>query len=326
MTHAARILADSISPDGVRLTTLEVTLPRIVLAEFNTHRIIRSSEDVDNCNDFGSVFSRNSASSRAIPVEKMIRMVQENPYVPGTWGQNQKGMQAGEDLTGQDAEQARLEWLLARDHAVTRAKALLELGVHKQLTNRLLEPFMWHTLIASATEWSNWDHLRRDEKAHPEIKRAADLMFEAREASTPERLDYGDWHLPLIGPEDYDLAFESGLVQKADDSDKLTHAIMVPVSVGRCARVSYLTHDGKRDFDADIRLHDDLLANGHMSPFEHVARPATSDDVVEPGAMISGVVAALRYTPADLWFGNFRGWVQYRKTIPYEHDIKSVPR
>ena len=118
--HSARILADSISEHGHRLTTFELCFPRIVLAEHNTHR----------------QFSRNSASSRAIPIERMLRMVQDNPYVPSHWGKNQKGMQAAEEILGADAISCEEEWLRARDQAVDAVKCLLELGLHKQTTNR----------------------------------------------------------------------------------------------------------------------------------------------------------------------------------------------
>jgi thymidylate synthase ThyX len=295
MTHAAKVLADSISPDGVRLTTLEVTFPRIVLAEYNTHR----------------AFSRNSASSRAIPTEKMLRMVQDNPYVPTHWGKNQKGMQAEEEVTESDARWAETEWRAARDRAVESAQALLGIGIHKQITNRLLEPFMWHTCITTSTEWANWDHLRRNEMAHPEIRLAAERMHEAMEASTPKLINYGAWHLPLL-PE-----FEEVHVDNSID--------WVKVSVARCARVSYLTHEGKRDIQADLDLYDRLLTSGHMSPFEHVARPMSDDDLFLRGGIAGSVMDEPEdgYSMARLiyWCGNFRGWVQLRKTIPNEHDI-----
>jgi thymidylate synthase ThyX len=296
MSFAARILADSISPHGHRLTTLEVTFPRIVLAEFNTHR----------------VFSRNSASSRAIPVAKQIARVLDDPYVPEAFGANQPGMQAAAPLTGEKHAVARQEWLRARDRAVAHALRLIShpelcspeadapalraalaemlarpvderwLNVHKQLANRLLEPFMWHTLIVSATEWDNFFHLRAHPDAQPEIRRVAELMRAAVAASAPEEVAEGDWHLPLIFAGDADLAL----------------ADRVRVSVGRCARVSYLTHDGRRDPSADLALCERLLASGHLSPFEHVARP-------EPGGE---------------WCGNFRGWHQFRKDLLGESD------
>jgi len=301
MTHSAKILAHSISPDGVPLATMEVVFPRIVLAEFNTHRM----------------FSRNSASSRAIPVEKMISMVQEHPYIPTHWGRNQKGMQAEREVDEFDARRARDAWLHARDWAVNGVSSLMSLDIHKQITNRLLEPFMWHTVIVTATEWENFFNLRCHPAAHPEIRKVAELMRDALAASTPVELKYGEWHLPLIDERDiaeaFKLAREMNLPEEGLPA-RVEHSILVPVSVGRCARVSYLTHDGKRDHDADIKLHDDLLKNGHMSPFEHVARP------------ITGGLAMPGYEPENQFRGNVRGWVQYRKTIQGEEDMLRARR
>lgn len=294
MTHSAKILADSMNPDGVRLTTLEVTFPRIVLAEFNTHRML----------------SRNSASSRAIPVEKMIRMVEEHPYIPTHWGKNQKGMQADEEVNIDDQADAEVVWLAARDVAVEQVEDLVNLGIHKQITNRLLEPFMWHTCIVSATEFSNFFNLRCHKDAHPEIKLAAELMRDAMTKSEPHLVNYGDWHLPLMRP-----AEELSLLAEGHTPDDVRK-----ISVGRCARVSYLTHDGKRDPQADIELADRLLVSGHMSPFEHVARPATGKDIrlAVNGEHIPDDGIS---DPSDLFYGNFLGWVQLRKLIPHEHDI-----
>lgn len=303
MTHSAKILADSISPDGERLTTFEVTFPRIVLAEFNTHR----------------QFSRNSASSRAIPVEKMIRMVQEHPYVPTHWGKNQKGMQADEELAAFEQKAARAVWNGAIQEAITQAKELVEIGVHKQIANRLLEPFMWHTVIVTATEWDNFFHLRCHHAAHPEIRRAAELMRDVMEQSEPRLVRFGGWHLPLIQLDEH-------VAQGLDEEQKkawLEH--LCKVSVGRCARVSYLTHDGRRDPKEDVALCDRLLASGHMSPFEHVARPSHPDDppalrLGMAGATVQGTGAYEAMKPI-WWCGNFRGWVPFRKLIPNEHDI-----
>jgi thymidylate synthase ThyX len=296
MTYAARVLADSISLRERRLTTFEITFPRIVLAEFNTHR----------------VFSRNSASSRAIPVVKQLLRVLDAPYVPDEFGSNKPGMQAGPPLEGLKDQLARQEWLRARDSAAAHALRMIAfpgicpedadtaslmqavrtladtrpddcwINVHKQLANRLLEPFMWHTLIVTATEWSNFFNLRAHPDAQPEIRRVAELMLEARDQSTPKEVMKGDWHLPLIREADQRLSVDQ----------------QVKVSVGRCARVSYLTHDGRRDPEADIALHDRMLESGHLSPFEHVARALASDD----------------------WCGNFRGWCSYRKDLPHEAD------
>jgi hypothetical protein len=159
--------------------------------------------------------------------------------------------------------------------------------VHKQLANRLLEPFMWHTVIVSATEWDNFWHLRAHPDAQPEIRRIAVMMREAWEGSTPRPCGPEQWHLPLT--DDLQVGGPDGL--SLEDAIK--------VCVGRCARVSYLTHAGRRDPAADITLHDRLLSSGHLSPFEHAARPLGGGG----------------------WSGNFRGWTAYRKEIPGESDF-----
>jgi thymidylate synthase ThyX len=304
MAFDAKVLADSRSPAGHRLTTLEATFPRFVLAEFNTHR----------------VFSRNSASSRAIPIAKQLRRVLDDPYVPIEFGSNQPGMQAGPALGGEKRNAAEAEWLRARDDAVRHVLALIAgpeafgaeddlreilgqveeairdksqpaewLNVHKQVANRLLEPFMWHTVIVTATEWDNFWNLRCHPDAQPEIRLVAETMRDTMEASEPEELAEGEWHLPLVRPEDRDQ------VTSIED--------LIKVSAGRCARISYLTHAGKRDLDADIQLHDRLLESGHMSPLEHPARPLTPSEL-----------------EAGEWSGNFRGWRSYRKEIAGEEN------
>ena len=297
MGHAAKILADSISPDGVRLTTFEVTFPRIVLAEWNTHRM----------------FSRNSASSRAIPVEKMIKRVMEDPYVPSSWGKNQKGMQADVEVSAGDAAFARVEWLLARDMAVQQASSMVKIGIHKQLTNRLLEPFMWHTVICTSTEYANFFHLRDNAAAHPDIQTPARMMRELYEKHEPVAVGYNQWHMPLV-PDAAAIA-----MAKPQGTSDMVDALC-KISVARCARVSYLTHDGQRDLQADIDLYDRLLESGHLSPFEHVARPMTHDDFNDSqrGVLYNEEIG-LR--PNDAFCGNLRGWVSCRKLIPHEADI-----
>ena len=239
MTYSAKILADSIGTHGCRLTTMAVTFPRIVLAEFNTHR----------------VFSRNSASSRAIPIEKQIQRVVADPFIP-IFRANQKGMQPGGELKAGDEMAAKRKWLCARDVAIEHADHLAYLGVHKQWVNRLLEPFMWHTVIVSSTEWDNFFNLRCHPDAQDEIRIVARLMRDALNDSEPNQLAIGEWHLPYSDPE-FDCDVEES------DWPKL--------SAGRCARVSYLTHDGKRSPEADLDLFNKLAASGHWSPMEHAA-------------------------------------------------------
>lgn len=264
-TPNATVIADSISPGGVRLTTIEVTLHRFVLAELNTHR----------------TFSRNSASSRAIPVSRQLQRVLEDPAMPVEFGANQPGMQAGEALTGEAQADALCAWLAARDAAVEAVRQLALLGVHKQVTNRLLEPFMWQTCLVTATDWDGFWQQRCSPLAQPEIMAAAVAMRAAFDASQPRPLADGDWHTPLIQPDEADLHLEA----------------RKRISAARCARVSYLTHDGRRDLSVDEQLYDRLVTADppHWSPLEHVARPLADGE-----------------QPA----GNLGGWRQLR------HDIE----
>ena len=302
MSYAAKILADSVSPDGFRLTTFEVTFPRIVLAEFNTHR----------------VFSRNSASSRAIPVEKMLRRIVDDPFIPVYWGKNQKGMQAEQELTEQEQQIAASMWRQGLRRAIETANELLGLGVHKQITNRFLEVGMWHTVIVTSTEWSNFWNLRDNPQAQPEIQRIARMMHELYDRSQPDPVNYGEWHLPLVP---HDEAFDHAVLD--DPSGTPDIPVAARVSAGRCARVSHLTHDGKRDPKADVSLGSRLDGDGHMSPLEHPCRPMTQSELLLfKRDALQWHEGKWRRTGLKTYFlGNVQGWVQLRKLIPGEADI-----
>jgi thymidylate synthase ThyX len=239
---SAKVLADSVNPKGERLTTLEVTMPRIILAEFNTHR----------------AFSRNSASSRAIPVQKQLARIREDPFVPEAFPINQSGMSASEYVT-KESDPGRYSdlayhWRVACDAAMSAAVDLSVAGVHKQIANRVLEPFMWHTVIVSATEWENFFQLRISEHAQPEMRETAHAMMHAIGSGMPNALEPGEWHLPLIGAEDADLQL----------SDQIKS------SAARVAAVSYDRHTD-RDLDKERARFELLRTNRHLSPFEHVA-------------------------------------------------------
>lgn len=255
----ARVVLDSISPTGVRLTTLEVTMPRFILSEFNTHR----------------VFSRNSASSRAIPFAVTDKRIDNDPFVPVVWQSNRAGMQGGEPLESEESEAAETVWRYAADAARSWAAQLHRLGIHKSLVNRLLEPFMWHTVLISATEWDNFFEQRDSPMAEVHMEMTAKAMRRALGESEPARVQYGGWHLPLI--QEHEWGLELGQLKQ--------------LSAARCARVSYLQHDGTRDLGKDYELAKMLWGNGHWSPFEHVATPAH---------------------PHDRPLGNFQGWHQMR--------------
>jgi len=274
MAYSARILLDSVAPHGKRITTMEVSFPRFILAEMNTHRR----------------FSRSYASSRAIPVEKRIEMVVNDPVVPEGWGKNRRGMQATEQID--DAQGALMAWLKARDEAVKYASELASYGLHKQLANRLLEPFTYVTGIITSTEWDNFFHLRCHPDAQPEMQRIAEMMRDAYFASTPQLVGYGRWHVPLVdfpGSPNMDLTTEEALA----------------CSAARCARVSYNNHDGSRpDPSKDLELAARLQASGHMSPFEHQGAPAA-------GAHVKN--------------GNLIGWLQYRMILPNPERLNYQP-
>jgi len=275
--YAAKILADSITTAGHRITTFEITLPRIVLAEFNTHRVM----------------SRNSASSRAIPVHKRIAAVLESPFIPDAFEANKSGMQAGDALDDDAQVSCRAVWLSAMQSMVEHAQKLAESGVHKQWANRLLEPFAWQTIIVTSTEWDNYWALRVSEMAQPEIHTVSAMMKKMYEASAPRLVTLDDplpYHLPLVGEE-----YEDDMAALS-----INPGLAVRLSTARCARVSYLTHAGVRDPSADEALYERLRGNGHMSPTEHPARPMT---LTELNLATNGMC------------GNFRGWVQHRKEI-----------
>jgi thymidylate synthase ThyX len=276
MGFKASVILDSVSNTGARLITMELTYPRFIHAEFMTHRM----------------FSRNAASSRAIPTRKMIKMVESDPAMPVYWGKNKKGMSAVTQI--EDIGVAEGLWINAKDEAVRSAQAMYELGVHKQIVNRVLEPWKYITVICTATEWSNFFGLRRHEDAQPEIHHLADMMFEAQKESKPKLIER-NWHMPYMDSEDTEVALDLSPQSVAGAYDILRQA-----SVARCARVSYLTHDGKRDLKKDLILYQRLLTgsgHGHWSPFEHVARP---------------------FHNPERRSGNFVGWQQYRKIFKGE--------
>lgn len=289
---SAKIILDSVSAQGHRLTTMEVVMHRFVLAEMNTHR----------------VFSRNSASSRAIPYQKIRNRVLNEQCMPVKWASEQQGMSGGDELTGEYLSGSQHMWHDARSHAVHYADIIHELGLHKSLINRLLEPFMWHTAIITATEWDNFFWQRCHPDAQPEMKAVADAMQLAYYTSTPKELSHGEWHLPYIKQDDIDTTCDTlkdpAYFRVVDQLQK--------ISVARCARVSYLTHDGVRDLEKDVELYEKLLGSGHWSPFEHVATPIVREarnEEIDPKSMC----------------GNFRGWRQFRKQFEMENRVGFIP-
>lgn len=273
----AKVIADSINPDGDRLTTIEATFNRYILAELNTHRIL----------------SKNSASSRAIPVKRILRQVWSDPAQPVSWGANQAGMQARSELVGWRRRLARRLFLLARIPAIVIAWLLTRVGLHKQVVNRILEPWVWHTAIVSGTEWENFFKLRLHPDAQPEFQELARSMKAAMDSSDPKPLEWGMWHQPYLQPEDWVAAAR---MSRDERSDIFPDTVFM--SVARCAAVSYVRQGEQRDPHKDIELSIRLRNSGHWSPFEHVAQ-------AERGPS-----------------GNFNGWKQLRKFYPGESGRK----
>lgn len=289
MTIIAKVIADSIGAESPRITSLQLRYPRFIHAELMTHR----------------VFSRSASSSRAIPVERMIRDVIDDPAMPVSWGSNKPGMQAGEEIDEYVENWNRFSdlrptmisakdgWLVARDAAVVAARAFAEAGYHKQIPNRLLEPFAHISVIVTATEWDNFFAMRCHPAADPTMRALAEAMRDAMDASEPALLEVGEWHLPYITDAEYWSARSKGITEVTS----YPTSWLPLISAARCARVSYMNHDNSApDITKDIELANRLLAEKHMSPSEHQAR-------------IGG---------HRLLSGNFaEGWEQHRKMIEF---------
>ncbi len=273
---SAKIIADSVHPDvpSARITTFEVYAPRFLLAEINTHRVL----------------ARSAASSRAIPVAKRIEMVGSDPFIPLAFGRNQPGMVADENLDDKENAEARKIWLHGVLFALAVAEDLNDIGAHKQLANRVLEPFSYVHGVITATEWDNFWLLRTASNAQPEFKELADIMRATYDASTPVKRRV---HLPYTD----DL-----------DHTKFSEEDLLKVSASRCARISYTYHDGKPfDLQRDIDRCKLLIDDKHMSPFDH---PAWADTTWTSGE------------DDVYWWDNPENQRQYYGWLPYRVDIE----
>jgi len=275
----ANIVADSITAAGKRIVTFELQYQRFIHGEVMTHRM----------------FSRNAMSSRAIPVAKMIEQVKNDPAAPIHWGKNQPGMQANEQLEGDALDSVQRMWSEAALEAARIAEIMTKYGAHKQVANRILEPFQWMRTLVTSTEWSNFFELRAHPDAQPEFQALANAMKEAMGNSDPVVRPAGEydfqneacWHLPYIRPE---------------ERTTITVDQLVKMSTARCARVSYLTHDGENpSMDKDIELYNRLVGSTpiHASPTEH---------------------SAMSLKDPDYQSKNFVGWLQFRQLV--ENRIK----
>lgn len=324
---SAEIIADSINQQGDRVTTMLLTFPRFILAELNTHRL----------------FSKNSASSRAIPFKTMVKSVEEDPFVPIAWMKDHKGMQGIEYFTIEDDKQLltsgkyysaidKLEerWLTARDKAVQFATDLNTIGLTKQLCNRLLEPFMWHTVLLTSTEFDNFYDLRLSENVEIHMRKLAQEMKFAMNYSLPKELKSEEWHIPFgdkIDLQDWynnnkkhTSAFWNELEEYEQDCWN------IKIATARAARLSYMTFDGNIDYKKDLQLYNQLLESKHLSPFEHCCRALTND---EYNSFVKGKIYRepenMDYIeiPENIkgWCNNFKGFIQLRYLLENGESI-----
>lgn len=285
MSISTKVICDSINPAGDRITTGVWTYPRFILCEVNTHRML----------------AKNTASSRAIPVEKMVEAVRENPAMFEQYGAANKGMQAAELMN--DPITFKGSWQRMGKSAALWAEYWKD-SAAKQMVNRAMEPWMWTTQIITGTDWHNFFALRAHPDAQPEFQVLAYRWLDAYLKSEPRAMPWGAWHLPLIRGEDLGTSdFET--TRK--------------ISVARCARVSYTRHDQVKTVEEDVALHDRMLSSGHMSPFEHQACATQFGGVphVTPEYISESGSAPLMLIPN--YFGCFRGWRPYRKFLPNEN-------
>lgn len=292
MTQAfARVIADSISPEGIRITTFHLRYWRAIHAELMTHR----------------VFSRNAGSSRARPSKAIIEQVRNAPWGPIHWGLNKPGMQASQEAEGILLEKAKLQWHAAAVAAAHHAESFEKAGIHKQIVNRLLEPFTYIDVLVTSTNYANWFALRDHHMAQPEIQQLAQLMRAAMAESAPRLLQPGEWHLPYITQIDWEDAYEYDMAHGGVGDEVAALGLLKKASAARCARVSYKPFDQDNpSIEADLKLFEKLFGSSpmHASPAEHQATPDEQD---EHG----------NWRNPNL-HGNLRGFVQHRKTLENE--------
>ena len=360
---SAKVIAASENECGEKLVSMILTFPRFILAELNTHRL----------------FSRNSASSRAIPFKKMVQMAKEDPVIPIAWQAEHKGMQGSNYLEyEEDNEVLKRNWLHARDYAVQFSTRLNEdHNVTKQLCNRLLEPFMWHTVLVTSSEWENFFDLRtpsyyidnvptvdsnlesagtvtlvskskketlnnigeienslyddlrtilgnytdldwlKINKGQAEIHMMAlgEAVYDAYNECEFKQLSPGEWHIPFGGNMDQKMLeetlmsiYESSVTPPIEQRRLDFEHLKIQIATARCARLSYITFDGKIDYLSDYNLYANLLQSGHWSPFEHCAKAMRKEDydnylIIEGGKVYPG------------WCRNFKGFIQLRALL-----------
>lgn len=321
---SCKVVADSLTQQGHRGVSIEAVIPRFILAELNTHRL----------------FSRNSASSRAIPTKKILKNLKEDPFIPIAWQKEHPGMQGTQYYDENDKisifeiERSIPQfscdiWLEAKDKSMQFADALVnDAKVTKQIANRMLEPWMWHKVIVTSTEWENFTALRAHDAAEIHFSDFAHKVLRELNDSTPKILQPEEWHIPYGDDMNNDLIHD--IVMSMDPTSKITYnqmkqIIQVKIATARANRTSYTTIDSEEKYNhrKDIQLHDEQTIKGHWSGFEHCMQ-AMSKFIYNNCVRTVSVVGLndnsiiCDFVVEKGWLGNVRGFIQYRKMFKEE--------
>jgi len=294
----AKVVLDHISPDGIRLVTLETCAPKFIDAEFEKHRMLSS----------------NSSSTRAIPIKTALLKAN---YLPSDLRKNERGMQGYEKLSEKEKLDFNSQLWDVKDVIEAFVERWMD-KVHKQHLGRYFEAFTLQKKVVTATEWDNFFRLRIASDTQPEMLELARLMKQAMEMSVNEELLPGSWHLPYITDEDY------GLIETL--TTEIPENVVRKISAARCARVSYMNHDQSNpDVEKDLGFAEKLMLSMHMTPFEHQATPmpwsreSTYIDVTAVDNLFDPGVSHLDKN-GYYWSGNFKGWIQNRKLVELDND------
>ena len=343
MKNKVYIVGHSLSPQSAETITVLATFPRIILSEINTHRML----------------SKNTSSSRAIPFKKMVEAVENDPFIPIAWQKEHKGMQGSEYITNlDDIGDANAVWLMAREEAIDKARLLNQYeGVTKQLCNRLLEPFMWTTMLITGSKegWDNFFNLRcpsykliglgkENVKSRKEWLEKMQFSSALHPSMYPKtdvewlQINKGqaEIHIMDLAEKIYDAVNESTPKQLQAgewhipmisdlESLKLSTDDQIKLSVGRAANTSYtVVGDGKElTLEHAIKIHDKCVELVHSSVFEHCARAMSDEEykVFIKGKNIGTIAPYLFDDTSKGWCNNLKGFMPYRYFIDNKIEI-----
>jgi thymidylate synthase ThyX len=296
------VIADSVCV-GSRMVTMELEYPRFIHAELMTHRML----------------SKNAASSRAIPIKKMHETITEKTAMPVHWGKNQPGMSAKEEVDDLVKQGAEGVWNAARDSMLSHSTVMSDMGLHKQIANRITEPFQMMKTVISGTEWANLIWLRHHADAQPEFYELADCIVKCLKQSESMLIVSGEWHTPYV----HRFRDIDGVLQYLDSNgEKLSKEDAIKVSSSCCAQVSYRRNDDSLEKAKDIFARLIESEPIHASPIEHQATPMKIKNAglysqdMNPTIWEEGITHMDR--DKNYWSGNLRGFIQHRKLIKCE--------